>query len=98
MLTASRQWLLGSGQKLHCRGQVAAVLLIPARDFLQYQAAHSSSKAEAVCSSLVSVYTASNEHAACQLVDKGKKNVQLLCSIIVRVMVNQASLMPSRGW
>ncbi len=46
----------------------------------------------------VSVYTVSTEHAAYQLVDKGKNNVQLLCSIIVRVMVNQASLMPSSGW
>jgi hypothetical protein len=76
------------------------VLLVSARDALQYQAAHSSSKAEAMRSSLVSVsvYTVSTEHAAYQLVDKGKNNVQLLCSIIVRVMVNQASLMPSSGW
>lgn len=66
------------------------MLLISARDILQHQAAHSSSKAEAVYSSLVSVsvYTANNEHAAC-LEGKQKNKLQLLCTVIMHVIVQQ---------
>lgn len=82
-LTACMQCTLGSCQELHCRGQVSPVLLMSATDT---QAAHSSSKAEAVCSSLVSVsvYTANNEHDA-YLVDK-QKNKQKKCCVLSSCM------------